>query len=443
MDKQHVLVLGMGVSGKAATRFLLKQGYRVTGFDDKAEKLQHDPQIKQFIAEGFHLISSQPTEPYDWLLVSPGVPPSHPVYAAAKKAHKEILGEMELALRNLAQPCIGITGTNGKTTVTMLVAHALKQSGLNALEAGNIGNPLLGELTTKTFKDEILVVELSSFQIDTMRKCALDAAVILNVTPDHLDYYASMDEYAKSKIHTLDCVKPGGLGLVYDQIVKEFGVYLKGKHFQTYGFNPHNHFVLTEKGIFEKGTLLLTWPEPLLDKCSHDHENLAAAYLLCRRFGISAAQFLQAYASFKKPDHRIQHVATIDGITYIDDSKGTNIDAVLKAVASIHGKIVLIAGGVDKGFPYDPWVEPFKDKVTHVCAIGQAAQKIHHQLHTQIPVEICSTLQEAVNLAAKTAKKGETVLLSPGCSSFDMFRDYKHRGELFQQIVHELEGVKQ
>jgi UDP-N-acetylmuramoylalanine--D-glutamate ligase len=190
--------------------------------------------------------------------------------------------------------------------------------------------------------------------------------------------------------------------------------------------------------LFFEGEKILSFPLETQGKISHDVENLMAAFALCRHFKVSPETFLKGFSTFKKPAHRIEFVDAIDGVSYYDDSKGTNIDAVIRAVQTIDEKIVLIAGGVDKGAAYTPWIEVFQGKVKGIYAIGQAAGKIQEQMSHAIPVTHCQTLEEAVLSASKIALEGEAVLLSPGCSSFDMFRDYAHRGEEFQRIVKEL-----
>src|SRR4029077_14479995 len=213
---------------------------------------------------------------------------------------------------------------------------------------------------------------------------------------------------------------------------------LKGKKPRLYGYDKAAFISTDLSSVFSEGKKLFELPPALKNKKSHDLENLLAAFALCSDRGVLGETFLDAWLSFKKPPHRIEFVTEFQGVSYYDDSKGTNIDAVKRAVQSLEGPIILIAGGVDKCAPYTPWLEEFKNKVKLICAIGQAAAKIYEQLASHIPVMIFHSLDEAVHQATRFAQEGDNVLLSPGCSSFDMFKDYVHRGKEFQRIVHEL-----
>jgi UDP-N-acetylmuramoylalanine--D-glutamate ligase len=319
----------------------------------------------------------------------------------------EIIGEAELALRSIKQNAVAITGTNGKTTVTLLTEHILKTAGIPARAVGNVGEPLSA---MRGKPEEVLVVELSSFQIETLRARAFDAAVLLNITPDHLDRYSDMRAYARAKCALERCLKEDAPFFVQDGVL------------QTYG----DLFTQLTK---QMPTLALP------DLPRHDRENALAAYALCRRFGVSEADFLRALSIFQKPAHRIEFVSEIDGICYYDDSKGTNIDAVIQAVHAMRGPVILIVGGVDKGASYLPWVENFRGKVKQILALGQAAKKIVEELEPFFALQHVSSLHEAVEQARRVAISGDSVLLSPGCSSYDMFRDYVQRGEEFKRYV--------
>ena len=360
------LIVGMGMSGFAAKRFLEFHGKEVFCVD-------RDP-----VPGVFRETAEISWDQIDQVIASPGVPSDHFLFLEAKRRSIEVIGEVELACRTITQPCVGITGTNGKTTTTLLAAHVLK----NSIAVGNVGNPLTEILLDEENRDKILVLELSSYQLETMQAKCLDAAVILNITPDHLDRYASFDDYAAAKWRIQDCLKKGA---------------------------------------------------PLLTDCTNE----AAARFLCRQFGVKEAEFEEAAKSFVKPAHRIEHVVDREGVTYINDSKGTNIASVMHAVRQTKGPISLIAGGKDKKSSYLPWVQGFDGKVIRIFAIGEAANEIETQLSHCIPVLKFATLSEAVEFARNQATPGETVLLSPGCASFDQFRNYEERGELFKRLVTE------
>lgn len=387
---KKVLVIGLGKSGLSALQLLNEQGKEGIGYDDAHA---HNPDI-------------------DWVqigqvVVSPGVPPEHPLYQKALSLQIEVIGEAELALRSVKQSAVAITGTNGKTTVTLLTEHILKKAGIPARAVGNVGEPLS---MMRGSPEEVLVVELSSFQIETLRARVFDAAVLLNITPDHLDRYSDMRAYARAKCALEQCLKEGAPFFVQDGVLQEYG----------------DLFTQPKKQM-----PVLTLP----DMPRHDRENALAAYALCRCFGVSEAPFLHALSTFQKPAHRIEFVSEIDGICYYDDSKGTNIDAVIQAVHAMRGAVILIVGGVDKGASYLPWAHSFKGRVKQILALGQAARKIAEELEPFFALQVVSSLREAVERARQIAVSGDAVLLSPGCSSYDMFRDYVQRGEEFKRYV--------
>lgn len=436
---KKVLVVGMGVSGKAAAYYLMQLGASVIGADRNAEALESNQEILALKDKGLLLISDKTHDmsQYDFIVVSPGFLPSHPLYRAAREAKKEIIGEIELGCRSVKNPILAITGTNGKTTVTMLVAHVLNQSGKKAKALGNVGIPFTKELLTLN-PEEIIVLELSSYQLDTMTQKVLDAAVILNITPDHLDRYGTMEEYAKSKLQIKKFLKEGGKLYIEDKAFHEFGKETLSSNYRTYGYTSKCDVFTDLQDVYMEGNKRFSLPKQYLGSQSHDLENLMAAYAICQELKINPEQFVAAFSTFKKPAHRIEYVREKEGVIYIDDSKGTNVDAVIRAVQSLKGPIILIAGGKDKGSAYTPWIEVFTNRVKCICAIGQAAGKIKQQLSSSFPVIVFDQMDQAVKYAASIAVKGDQILLSPGCSSLDMYRDYAHRGEEFQRIVREL-----
>jgi len=414
---QKALVIGLGISGRASCQLLLKMGYEVVAVDNKEiDGLSSDVEFynedSSIHLPGFHLV-----------IVSPGVSPAHPLYRQAIQQAIPIMGEAQIALSQLSQTTIGITGTNGKTTVTSLVTHCLVSSGYKAVSIGNIGDPI-SLYALKPNPEEVLVVELSSYQLETMQGRLLDAAVILNITPDHLERYDTMNDYARAKWRIQYCLKNGGPLFVFDEVVEEFG-HLDQKK-STIAYSPNQSIALKGSKGYKKNR-------------NHDQENALAAWLLVKTFGISEEQFLQALSTFKKPAHRIEHIGTIGGVRYYDDSKGTNLDAVIRAVESMKGLVWLIAGGVDKGASYALWKQPFAGKVKKIFAIGQAKRKIAQEVNGFCLVEELDSLEQAVRRASQEAGPDDNILLSPGCSSFDMFRDYAHRGEEFQSLVRRLE----
>lgn len=437
---KRALVVGMGMSGRSAAQFLLAHGALVNGVDRDDNLLTTNPEIQALRQSG---LTVQPEREctdigkYDLLVLSPGVPQTHPLVQKALQAFLPVVGEIELGCSMAANPITGITGTNGKTTVTLLVTHVLQQCGKAARALGNVGAPFTKELLTLS-PNEIIVLELSSYQIETLYQPVLDAGVILNITPDHLDRYKTMEAYAQAKCDLERCLKPGGHLYIEEKAWSDFGRLLQGTKPRLYGYLNSSYIHTDLKAVFRDGKKEFELPSSLKDKKSHDCENLLAAYALCADRGVSGEVFMQAWRTFRKPSHRIEFVTEHLGVRYYDDSKGTNLDAVIRAVQTFDCPVILIAGGVDKGAPYTPWLEEFKNKVKLICAIGQAAVKMHEQLAPQIPVLIFNSLEEAVRQAKSFAQTGDTVLLSPGCSSFDMFKDYAHRGQEFQRLVREL-----
>jgi len=449
-QNKNVLVLGLGLSGISASEFLLAEGAQVWGSDHNVEQVRNNLEIQALTEKGLRTCSEKEIGPlanFDFVVLSPGIPPSHSVVEAAMKASIPVIGEIELGCRNVKNRMIGITGTNGKTTVTLLVAHVLNQCGHSAKALGNVEVPITRELLHLD-PNSIIALELSSYQIETFFHPSLDAGLLLNITPDHLDRYGNMEAYAAAKCALERNLKQGKYLYVEENAWCNYGSMLKQEKIRLYGYSPSSYMYTDLLAVFKEGKFQFDLPAPLKNRKSHDLENLLAAYSVCSEFGVSGVAFINAYQTFSKPSHRIEFVAEANGICFYDDSKGTNLDAVIRALQTFDGKVILIAGGVDKGAPYTPWVQEFKGKVKLICAIGQAAGKIHRQIGPHIAVLIFNSLDEAVEHASACAVEGDIVLLSPGCASYDMFKNYAHRGEEFQRIVHHIivdwrkEGVR-
>jgi UDP-N-acetylmuramoylalanine--D-glutamate ligase len=440
------VVLGLGISGIAAARFLRQRGCVVVGIDSNRPWLETSEEIRHLEMSG--VICQHEGDPIDWscierVVVSPGINPKHPAYQMAKEKRIVVTGEAELALPYFQKPLVAVTGTNGKTTVALLVEHILNAAGIRTRALGNVGVPLCDYLMSPG-PEEAFVVELSSFQLETMRTPVFDAAVLLNITPDHLDRYESMEDYARAKCQLHHLMKENAPFFVQAQTMREFGHLLPIKHGQTFSAAP----LEIEKGVDlwtdqatvhyrEKIEYLM--PMQYRDMGRHDSENALAAWILCRPFSIPNEQFCKALETFRKPPHRIEFIREIEGVSFYDDSKGTNIDAVVQAVIAMKGPVILIVGGVDKGGSYLPWKEPFSGKVRQIIAIGAAASKIYSELHPYFNIKFADSLTSATEVAARDAREGDCVLLSPGCSSYDMFRDFAHRGEEFQRHVQSIE----
>ncbi len=433
--KRRALVIGFGLSGRSAALFLLKQGWEVVAYDEKRE-LKSDPHVRELIAKGVRLCTQFSYElPVDLVVLSPGVPFHHPLVQGAKGI--DVIGEAELAARFLPKrPWIGVTGTNGKTTVTLFLSHLLRAHGKEAHALGNIGDPL----TAHPCEDpsEVLVVELSSYQLETMQTKVLSHSLLLNVTPDHLDRYSNMDDYAQAKARIQGITH--GLVVVNAKTKRQWP-HLFQEGVVTFGFEPDADVYWDGELVHAFGKKVRALPDSLRGVKTHDVENWLAAWVVAHAMGIDADGFRESLNAFRKPPHRIEYVTTVSGVAFYDDSKGTNLDATMRAVEAMSSPVILIAGGIHKGASYLPWKEAFGGRVKAIVAIGQAAPLIQQELEGHFPVERVATLQEAVETAFGKAEKGDVILLSPGCSSFDMFRDYAHRGEEFQRFARGL-GVR-
>ena len=436
--EKRALVIGLGISGKSAIKFLLHQGYKVFGVDSR--DLKEDVEIKKLKGLGVEISLEENMSlgpEFSLVVTSPGVSSSHALVQEAKKLTIPIMGEAELAFKNIQGRAVAITGTNGKTTVTSLVEHVLKQAGRKAQSLGNIGSPLTEYAITPDL-EKIVVAELSSYQLETLALPVFEAAVILNITPDHLDRYSDFTAYAEAKAQIQYCLKPGGDLYVDENAVAQFPSLFK-KPFYTMGVLESSFLRLKGVQVWEGAEYMFSLPEEYKELGVHDSLNAIAAWALCKRMGIFSSEFISGLTTFKKPSHRIEFIRTVSGVRYYDDSKGTNVDAVIRAVQSMKGTVTLIAGGVDKGSSYLPWKEAFQGRIRKMILIGEASFKIADELGLFFNVKIVDSLEEAVKESERCALFGECVLLSPGCSSFDMFRDYAHRGKEFQKFVYLLE----
>ncbi|HRD55166.1 MAG TPA: UDP-N-acetylmuramoyl-L-alanine--D-glutamate ligase [Parachlamydiaceae bacterium] len=434
---QKALVLGAGSSGVSAAEFLLAKHYKVSLFDQNLALLKSDRGVLALKDKGVQIVETEAfilPFSFDLVVASPGFL----VTENWRSKGRELIGEIELGARFLKNKAIAITGTNGKTTVTLLLEHVLNHASIPAAAVGNVGTPLTSHLLKAYDENTVLVMELSSYQLETLSSKVFDAAVILNITPDHLDRYPTMQEYATAKINLKNCLKENSPLYADEATFHHFKELFGDSKCSFFGFSKEADLYSDLENVYLKEKFEYTLPCALRGKKSHDLENMMAAYALAKEFNVSAKQFLEAFSLFKKPAHRIEFVREHQSVCYYDDSKGTNIAAVLKAVDFLKGPLYLIAGGVDKGSSYAPWKEAFKGKVQAVFLIGQAAKKIEAEIGQDVATYFVATLEEAVKKAAEMAKAGDSVLLSPGCSSYDMFKDYKARGSEFKRVVNSL-----
>ena len=448
---KKVLVVGLGKSGLAAALFLRRQGAQVTVSDIRsAQKLGKDipALIEQGIAveAGGHGLLTFRRQ--DLIVVSPGVPLSTPELVQVQKFGLPIIGEVELAARFLKGRTIAITGSNGKTTTTSLCGAILEKAGYPVHVGGNIGLPVIG-LVEDSREDGWSVLEISSFQLETTEKFRPDIAVILNITPDHLDRHGSFANYVAAKERIFGAQTPDDkLVLNADDDVTSRAAARAPS--QVFWFSRKR--VIRQGAFVHEGAILFraseqAKPEPILKldeiplKGVHNVENVLAAVCASRLAGVAPEAIRAAVASFRAVEHRLEFVAEIDGVSYYNDSKATNVDATIKAIEAFPSGVHLILGGKDKDSDYRQLRPLLAGRVKAVYTIGSAAEKISNHLDGAVPLVAAGTLDRAVSLAAEAAEEGDVVLLAPACASFDQFENYEHRGQTFKSLVLARRGV--
>jgi UDP-N-acetylmuramoylalanine--D-glutamate ligase len=444
---KSVLVVGAARSGIAAARFLLARSARVTLTD--TQTLENLPNLIPLLhAKGLpgelalelggHREESFGT--CDFIVLSPGVPLSLPHFETSRKAGIPVIAEIELAARHLKGRIIGITGSNGKTTTTTLVAELLTGSGLKAYAAGNIGEPLI-DFVDASSPEDIYALELSSFQLEGIDQFRPFVGSILNLTPDHLDRYSEFEDYVAAKrrlfrnqdktdfaVLNADDARTAAIAAGVPSTPVLFsrrktlvrGAYLR-KGYLVYRDKSGVRKLLPTDAIGLKGT--------------HNLENVLAGCAMAILAGADPESLEESVRKFKAVEHRIELVAEIDGVEYFNDSKATNLDATIKALEAFPGNIILIAGGRDKAGDFAVLRPLVGERVKHLVLIGEAAAKIRKALHDTVEMSDAPSMQVAVSLCHSIARPGDVVLLAPACASFDMFQDYGHRGRVFKEAV--------
>jgi UDP-N-acetylmuramoylalanine--D-glutamate ligase len=449
---KKVLVVGLGKSGLAAALFLRRRGAQVTVSDMRsAEALAKD--IPALLDEGINVETGGhgllTFRRQDIIVVSPGVPLDTPELAQVRSFGLPIIGELELAARFLKGKTLAITGSNGKTTTTTLVGEMLKESGKPTLVGGNIGVPVIALIEEST-DDTWSVLEVSSFQLESTQEFHPAIAVILNITPDHLDRHGSFENYALAKERIFaaqtadDCVvlNADNARAASSASRSKARVYWFSMEYpvdQGAWVEDGQLFFRAEKGSAAESIIPLS---SISLKGEHNVANVLAAVCAARLAGCPAAAVRRAIEKFKAVEHRLEFVATLNGVDYYNDSKATNVDATAKAVAAFPGGIHLILGGKDKNSDYTLLSDLLRSRVKSVYTIGAAAAKIESHLRGVVPIHSCETLEKAVAAASAAAHPGDIVLLAPACSSFDQFESYEHRGRVFKELVHEGRGWK-
>lgn len=445
LEDKKVLVVGLGRTGEALCDFLLQQGARVKVSEKKPlnelAKIYSDWEKKGIqIEAGQH--KKESFLEADLIVPSPGVPVL-PELETARNQGVRLLSEIELAYAFLKGTIVGITGTNGKSTTATLAHKILKEGGLQAFLAGNIGTPLIS-FAENSRDDHIYVTEISSFQLKLIEQFRAGISVFLNISPDHLDWHPSFDDYYESKRNLISTQKEDDIAILNHDDPLIWALNETGKS-QIYAFSRKEE---VERGCFLRGdwiilkdsqeeNLMRTNEIPLFG--IHNLENVMASALVGHAMGLPVARIRGSITRFKGLEHRLEKVTTIREIQFFNDSKATNVDASIKSIQSFDRKIILILGGRDKGGDFKKLKEPVEEKVKNIILIGEAREKIRKALEGSAPIHTASSLKEAVRVGYSKAEAGEVILLAPGCTSFDMFHDFEERGKIFKQEVSSLE----
>lgn len=435
---KRALIIGLGRTGVSVARYLSARGYAVAVTDSRSqppglEQMQREvPDAAMFLG-GF---SNAALGHADLVVLSPGVAPSEPFVREAESRGLPVVGDIELFSREAAAPIVAVTGSNGKSTVTTLVGLMAQQAGRNTAVGGNLGTPALDLLDAAV---ELYVLELSSFQLESTHSLRAAAAAVLNITPDHMDRYASLDAYIGAKQRILEGCATAVLNRDDSRVVQmrhdgrlvSFGLDAPG---------PDDWGVIAHAGAdwLARGDEPVMPVEQLLIRGRHNTANALAALALGEAAGLPRSAILDVLAEFRGLPHRCEFVAEIDGVPYLNDSKATNVGASLAAINGFAQPLVLIAGGDAKGADFSEFATALEGRVRSLVLIGRDAPLIAAAVGERVPVVMAENMDDAVRRAREQAQPGDVVLLSPACASFDMFRNFEQRGLAFATAVREL-----
>jgi UDP-N-acetylmuramoylalanine--D-glutamate ligase len=447
---KRVLVVGLARTGVVTALFSAGYGATVTATDERPEAELTETAAKLRAAGAKLELGGHNPDSFanqDLIIVSPGVPAKLPALELARARNIPVWSEVELAWRFLRGKLIAITGSNGKTTTTSLVAHILQTASIPTLVGGNIGTPLLA-LVENSMDTTVTVAEISSFQLETIEKFRPEIGVLLNLTPDHLDRHASFEEYAVAKMRMFE-----------NQIERDMAVLNADDPEITRRMPTKPHIFwfsrqkrvaagafLRDEQIFfrnEGSEVALARREEIPLRGEHNVENVLAACAAACLAGADPGAIATGIKTFKGVEHRLEFVAEISGVQFYNDSKATNVDAAVKAIEAFPGPLIVILGGKDKGSPYTPLRELLHERARMAILIGAAAGKIAQDLRDSVPLNNAGTLDRALEIAMQSAQTGDTVLLAPACSSFDQFKNFEHRGRTFKELVANLENQNQ
>jgi len=435
---QNIAVLGAGLSGSAAALLLISEGAQVTVLDSAEEKNLLKSTIDNLRAQNVRVICGAAADAaattYHMAVLSPGIDPASRLVRNFSSRGIDIISELELGWRFCDKiPVIAVTGTNGKTTTTELLAQTLNACGQRTIACGNIGKPL-SEVAREKQPFDVLTVEVSSFQLETIRTFHPSISLWLNFAPDHLDRYRSVAEYRAAKLRIFENQTNADVAVV-NAIEKIPNIRPRTITFSAYANG--GDFRLSEGAILYGDESVLRLANTKL-RGLHNIENLMATLAVGMARGLSFEQMVPPLSAYEPRPHRCEFVREVNGVAYVNDSKATNLDAVDKALRAQTKPVILIAGGKDKGFSFDPLRSLVKEKVKSTILIGEIADSIKRSWADAVESEIASSLADAVERAHSSAKPGEMVLFSPGTSSFDMFKSYADRGDQFRALVRAL-----
>ena len=445
LEGKKVLVVGLGKTGEALVRFLLRRGAKVMISEKKTEK-ELGRKVRFWMEKGVPVETGRHRLrtflEAELIIPSPGVVPL-PELESARLAGVKILSEIELAYHFLRGTIVGITGTNGKSTTATLTYHILKNAGFKARLAGNIGTPLIA-FTEKSREDHIYVTEVSSFQLEYIERFRAPISIFLNISANHLDWHPSFEDYIQAKRKLVWAQKKGDTAILNrdDPLVWAQSKKLKAR---VYSFSTKRE---TRRGCFLKGVWIILrddGDQKILRRTEiplpglHNVENVMASILASHQFAVSPRVMRRSIEAFAGLEHRLEKVLSLRRVDFINDSKATTVDATLKALQSFDRTTILILGGRDKGADFTPLRKALRKKVKKVILLGEAKNKIRKSLSGAVRMEEASTLREAVNLSYAAAAPGDLVLLAPACTSFDMFKNFEDRGRAFKREVRRLE----